>query len=378
MTVNIGILTSSRADYSIYYPLAKAIEDLPSVQLTWIVFGSHLSEKFGYTINAIENDGFTNFIEIPHTIAESDQPVAIASAMGHTTQAFADCWQKHSFDVVFCLGDRYEMFSAVASAVPFRVPMVHLYGGEQTLGAIDDCLRHSISHMSHWHFTSCEPYRQRVIRLIENNNRVFNYGHLSIDNLRRLPLWSVDELKNQCGVDFSIPTILCTFHPETVAFEKNAQYALEICEAFQFLSAEFQVLITMPNADTGAQSIRDQFLNLAFQNAKITTTENMGTIGYLSAMKHAALLVGNTSSGFVEASWFPKTVINLGERQAGRILTPNIQNIPITANAIIDAVEAYKNAEWEPEQTRIYGDGYTAEKIASWIISQFLTSSNND
>ena len=373
MGVKIGLLTSSRADYSIYYPLIKALNLLPNSSTEIIAFGTHLSEEYGYTVNQILSDGF----DVPHRInncyAIGDSPSDIANAMGNTMLEFSKFWESNQFDLVFCLGDRYEMFAAVAASVPFQVKIAHLYGGEKTEGAIDDCLRHALSLMSKYHFAACEAYKNRVIELTSNADNVFNFGHLSIDNLERLNLLSTEDLKIKTGVDFALPTILCTFHPETVNYEANAYYAQEICDAFSELN-DFQILITMPNSDTGGAIIRSSFETLAKENTQIFTTENLGTIGYLSAMKHCKIMVGNTSSGFVEASYFPTTVINLGERQTGRIITPNIFNTTISKQQIIDAVRNNCNNTYENTKIQIYGIGNTADLICNELQNNILKS----
>ncbi len=371
MSVKIGILTSSRADYSIYYPLIKALNLLPNSHIEIIAFGTHLSEKYGYTVNQILADGFKVQHRIENTFALGDSPKDISDAMGNTLLQFSKFWQSNQFDLVFCLGDRYEMFAAVSASVPFQVKIAHLYGGEKTEGAIDDCLRHALSVMSKYHFTACEAYKNRVIELTSHSGNVFNFGHLSIDNLERLPLLNIEDLLIKTGVNFAKPTILCTFHPETVNYESNTLYAKEICDAFSELT-EFQILITMPNSDTGGAIIRSSFEKLAASNPNIITTENLGTIGYLSAMKYCKMMVGNTSSGFVEASYFPTTVINLGERQTGRIITPNIFNTHIQKQQIIDAVRNNINNTYENTKIQIYGSGNTAELICNEVQNTIL------
>jgi len=373
MATNIGILTSSRADYSIYYPLILELQKLPQTSVEIIAFGTHLSKNHGYTIDQILADGLEVKHRIEHCFATNDTAFDISMAMAKTSMQFAHFWNDHNFDLVFCLGDRYEMFAAVSAAVPFQINLAHLYGGEKTEGAIDDCLRHGITMMSNWHFTACEQYKNRVSTLTETTDNVFNLGHLSIDNLNRLKLLEIDELEKRTGVNFHIPTILCTFHPETIQFERNAYFAKQIAEAFRELK-DFQVFITMPNSDTGSLAIRDEFLLLEKTNQHIYTTENLGTIGYLSAMKHCSLMVGNTSSGFVEASYFPKTVINLGERQTGRIVTENIINTVIEKDEIIQAIRTNYNKKMNFGAIQIYGNGNTSQKISQVVTETILKS----
>lgn len=371
MAIKIGILTSSRADYSIYYPLILELQKLPKTNVEIIAFGTHLSKNHGFTIDQILADGFEVKHKIENCFATHDSAFDISMAMANTNMQFAQFWNNNNFDLVFCLGDRYEMFAAVSAAVPFQVNFAHLYGGEKTEGAIDDCLRHGITMMSKWHFTACEQYKNRVSTLTESFENVFNFGHLSIDNLKRLKLLEIDELEKRTGINFKTPTILCTFHPETIHFERNAYFATQISEAFSELS-EFQILITMPNSDTGSLAIREEFLKLEKNHQHIYITENLGTIGYLSAMKHCCMMVGNTSSGFVEASFFPKTVINLGERQTGRIVTENIKNTIIEKENILQAVRSNYNEQMNSGAIQIYGQGDTSEKISKIITQTIL------
>lgn len=368
MKKRIGILTSSRADYSIYRPLIAALKNSEEFEPAVIVFGSHTSQSHGYTIQAIRNDGFDTAVVVDCLPADGS-PESIASNMGDVIKQFAVVWQNEKFDLVFCLGDRFEMFAAVAAGLPYNMVFAHLYGGETTAGAIDDALRHSISHMSTWHFTSCETYREKVIALTGHPERVFNAGALSFDNLKTLELMSADEISADTGLNFSGKVILTTFHPETVGYEFNEKYAAEICAAVDELS-EFEFLITLPNNDTANEVLRDSFIRLASNNSRIKCTENLGTVRYLSAMKHCALMLGNTSSGFVEASWFPTKVLNLGNRQTGRIRTRNILDCPVERDAIVKNIRLLHSLP-RPEPEWIYGHGnsagYILEKLKNII-----------
>lgn len=362
--MKIGLLTSSRADYSIYFPLIKKLLADSFFELEIIAFGTHLSKEFGYTVDQIERDGMT----VKHKISvlpKGDGPKFIAQNMGEVIIEFASFWEVNKFDLVFCLGDRFEMFSAVAAGVPFNVKFAHLYGGEQTTGAIDDCFRHSMTHMSSYHFTSCKEYTDRVVRLIEKSNTVYNVGALSYDNFKSLNLLSIDEFSNKYKIDLNIPTILITVHPETVAYKKNEQFANELFTAFSKIN-QYQLLITMPNSDTNNNYLRSTFEKLSTEFENIFTVESLGTIGYLSAMKHSAFMLGNTSSGFVEAAWFPKKVINIGDRQNGRVITPNILNCEIQADKILDKVTECEKLNLL-EFKNIYGDGNSANEICEII-----------
>lgn len=371
----IGILTSSRADYSIYIPLIKELSKNHLFSVEIIAFGTHLSKAHGYTLDAIINDSLTNYKYVDVGYTSDDSPFGIAYVMGQTAKKFSKFWKTNTYDLIFCLGDRFEMFSAVASALPFQYKIAHLYGGETTLGAIDNSFRHCLTHLSNLHFVSCDRYFKKVFKLTEVKPNIFNFGHLSIDNLHNLRLMNLNELRLHIGVDFNYPTILCTFHPETVEFNRNEEFASILTMVFEN-NSDYQVLITMPNTDTGGMVIRRQFEKLEKKCNWVFCRENLGTIGYLSAMKHCKLMLGNTSSGFVEASYFPKFVINIGNRQKGRIVTPNIFNVPINKNGILKTIKKIESLSM-PSVNKIYGNGQAAMKICN-LLKQILIKTNEE
>lgn len=360
--MKIGVLTSSRADYSIYYPLLTALQNDAFFDLDIIAFGTHLSPQHGHTLDQILTDGFSVKYRIA-AIPAGDTPADISRTMGNTLLAFSTVWSTETYDLVLCLGDRYEMFAAVASAVPFTIPIGHIHGGETTLGAIDNAFRHAITAMSTYHFTTTDAYRARVIELTGSAENVYNVGALSIDNLSRLPLLTKDQFYEKFAIDLDQPTILITFHPETVSFDKTQEHVAELIGALDRLSA-YQLVITMPNADTMGNYVREHLLRFVDQHPNAVGIESFGTIGYLTCMKECRFMLGNTSSGFVEASFFPKYVINLGGRQEGRILTPNIINCAINTQQILQAVRTIENRP-APAPITIYGTGNTAEQIVS-------------
>ena len=364
--MKIAVLTSSRADYSIYKPLLDLISKQEKEwKLGIIAFGTHLSEKYGKTIKAIKEDHFIIDHQL-NTLPENDSPAAIAESIGKTIQQFSKIWKDSKYDLVLALGDRYEMFAAVVATVPFNIKVAHLHGGETTLGAIDNAFRHSISHISKIHFTSSEEYRKRLCEILGHEDDVYNVGALSIDNLKQLNLFTTEEFYQQFKLDVSLPTILITFHPETVSFQKNEIFADILIETLSSVKG-YQYLITMPNADTMGLSIRKKLTEFAQANNAVFLFENLGTIGYLSAMKHCSLMLGNTSSGFIEAAFFPKWVINIGDRQKGRILTPNIIQVDIDKDQIKEALIKVKNSGAPVLEKDIYGDGTAAQKIIKII-----------
>jgi GDP/UDP-N,N'-diacetylbacillosamine 2-epimerase (hydrolysing) len=365
--MNIAVLTSSRADYSIYLPLLKKIKADPFFDLSIIAFGTHLSPLYGHTIDQIIQDGFDVDWQL-ETVPENDSPVAIANSMGKTITEFSKVWDKNEYDLVFCLGDRYEMFAACASSLPFNIKLAHIHGGEQTLGAIDDAFRHSISHMAHCHFPTTDVYYNRIVSLKGNNHGIYNVGALSIDNLLDLELLSIEKFKEVFGIDISKPSVLFTFHPETVSFTRNIEYIATLLEVLSQLT-KYQIIITMPNADTMGQMIREKLLSFISHTDNAVGIESFGTLGYLSCMKYCRFMLGNSSSGFVEAAFFSKPVINVGHRQDGRIRTHNIIDCDINIVDIMTAVNDINTIDTD-KVIEVYGKGDAAIKIIS-AIKQF-------
>lgn len=346
--IRIGVLTSSRADYGIYLPLLKALNEDNNFQLEVIVFGTHLSKFHGYTVTQIENDGFKISKKI-ESLLIGDTPNAIATTYALTVQKFADYWeQEHdNFDIILALGDRFEMAAAVAASIPFSIKIGHLHGGETTLGAIDNIYRHSISLASSLHFVSAQPFANRLNQLLDiHSSKIYTIGSLSLENLQNLTLLTKEEFLNKWQIDLNIPSILVTVHPETVEYKLNSIYCQEINQALNILSDDYQVIITMPNADTAGILFREAFLKLASIKSNIKIIENFGTQSYFTCMKYSKLMIGNTSSGIVEAATFKKYVLNLGDRQKGRLSGENVIHIPFDSNLIVQKVNEYSKKEF--------------------------------
>jgi GDP/UDP-N,N'-diacetylbacillosamine 2-epimerase (hydrolysing) len=363
--MKIGILTSSRADFGIYFPLVKKISEDDTFILEIIAFGTHVQKDYGYTVTEIEKAGFN----VSHKIitpVNNNSPKDISINISATIELFANFWSNNSFDLVFALGDRYEMFAAVSAASTFNIKIAHIHAGETTLGAIDNAYRHSISHMSKYLFVTTEEYRKRGSELLGKPDNIFNVGALSIDNLKNQKLFSIDEFKENFNIDLNKPTILSTFHPETVSFENNETYIEELVKTFNALKSEYQLIITKPNSDTMGNMIRKELEIFAENTENVILIESFGMKGYLSCMRHCSFLLGNTSSGFVEAAFFPKWVINIGDRQKGRIITPNILNSSINMHNILNSVGIIKDKN-DPSDCNIYGNGNTAFLIIKKI-----------
>lgn len=355
--MKIGVLTSSRADYGIYLPLLTALKKDTRFELSIIAFGSHTRPEFGETIKAIYADSYTEVIPIDNLLV-GDSPEIIAKSYANTVSIFADFWSERGaeFNLIFCLGDRFEMAAAVNAGIPFQLKFAHFHAGEITLGAIDNTYRHQLTLASHLHFVSLEINAEKVWQLTGLRNTTTVIGSLSLLNQVNLPLLSISEFYEKWKIDLSIPTILITVNPETVNFEKNEAYAEITVNALRTLASEFQLVINPPNADTNGSIFRNAFYELQKENDSIKIVESFGSQSYFSCMKHSALLLGNTSSGIIEAASFQKYVINIGDRQKGRFAPENVIDIEFDYNQICDKARTYINKEYLGENPYFRSD----------------------
>ena len=368
--MKVGLLTSSRADFSIYLPLINKLNQDKFFDLNLIVFGSHLSEDYGHTIDNIIKMGISVKFKVK-TPKTDTSPFEISNSISNTINAFAKFWtDNNDFDLVFCLGDRFEMFSAVIAGIPFQIKFAHIHGGETTLGAIDNVFRHSIALASKYHFTSTSKAKQKVAKLLGESSNIFYVGSLGLESMNSTKVLSVEDFFNKWRIDLSEKTILTTFHPETIAIEMNAKYTQALIEAIERLN-KYQFLITMPNADTEGRIVRELLIN-AFANSKrVFLIENLGVESYFSAMYHCSLLLGNTSSGIIEAATFNKWVINIGDRQKGRESGVNVVNVPIDTKIIIDTVNNLINHK-APTNKNLYFSGLSAsDEIIKQLKNKF-------
>ncbi len=367
------VLTSSRADFGIYLPLLQELKSNKNFNLKILAFGAHLSKFHGYTINQIRESGFEVNYEFS-TILTNDQPVDVATSFSLTALKFSDFWRCHkkNFDMVLVLGDRFEMAAAVLAGIPFNISFVHLYGGETTLGAIDNIYRDFITLSSKIHFVALNEFKMRVEQLLGSSAKNCHViGSLSLDNLVNMKLLSIEEFKNLWKIDLIKESVLITIHPETVDFEKNEEFAVELYKALKIIGKSKQLIITMPNADTSGLIYRKLFMDLKhILNENIILIENFGTQSYFSCMKHVGLMIGNTSSGLTEAASFKKYVINLGNRQKGRISGSNVLSIPFKNEMIIDMSNEYFGKEFLG--TNIYTKGSAVESIVKVLENSIL------
>ena len=361
--MKIGVLTSSRADYGIYLPLLNELKKDIFFDLEIIAFGTHLSKKHGFTLSDIIKDEYDTIYKIT-SLSEDDSEKDIAISYGNTVLEFADFWSVHKFDLVFCLGDRFEMSAAVQASIPFGVKLAHLHGGETTLGAIDNIYRHQISLASKYHFVSANENMQKVKQLIGSSNLIYDVGSLSLSNIETFKPHDRSVFFKNYGIK-DAPYILVTFHPETVSVQNNLAFAKEMKDALTILCDKINVIITMPNADTLGSIYRKELNQLKVSSPeKVLLVENFGKVNYFNAMFYSTLLIGNTSSGIIEAASFNKYVINVGDRQKGRIHGANVFNAAFDSVKIIQIFnELIKEKNFKIDN--IYFKKHSAKKIIS-------------
>ena len=338
MKRKICIVTGTRAEYGLLYGLMKEIYADSDLHLQIICTCMHLSQEFGVTYRQIEKDGFKidKKIEI---LLSSDTPVGISKSMGLFQISLCEAYQDLRPDIVVLLGDRFETLCAAATACVAGIPTAHIHGGEITEGAFDEAFRHSITKMSHLHFTSTEEYRRRVIQLGEDPNRVFNVGALGVENIRRLRLLSRQKLEESINFLLGEQYILVTFHPATLEGSRSKEHFKNLLDALDNLT-HLRVVFTKANADTYGRMINmmiDDYVAIHAQRAILFTS--MGQVLYLSTMQHAAAVVGNSSSGIIEAPSFKVPTINIGDRQKGRLQTKSVINSSPKKDEIIQALK---------------------------------------
>lgn len=335
--MKVGILTSSRADYGIYQPLLSKLKEDSRFESEIIAFGMHLQANQGDTFSAIQKDNFAKIHRVG-TMPDGDSICDIASGYGRLVIDFTHFWKNMSFDLIFALGDRWEMSAAVQATIPFEIKIAHVGGGETTLGATDNIYRHQISLASYFHFTTTETYSNRVRALIDKQEGVYTVGSISLEGLERLTLPEWSEIKEQFRIPFD-EFVLVTLHPESVGASKNVLYSLESYEFLEELSIKYNILITGANSDAMGSLFNRQFERLQDLYPKqIKLVSALGKLNYFKAIQKCSFMLGNTSSGIVEAASFKKWVINVGNRQKGRLRNENVLDVSFEPKKILEMV----------------------------------------
>jgi len=363
--MKICVATGTRAEYGLLKPLIEKINTDAAFTLQLLVTGAHLSPEFGLTYKQIEADGFTIDSKV-EMLMSSDTPEGITKSMGLGMIGYADALKQLHPDLLIILGDRYEMLALASAALIFRVPIAHIHGGEVTEGAYDDAIRHSITKMSALHFTSTEVYRKRVIKLGEQPDRVFNVGAIGLDNFKSLRLISKDELEHNLQIRFKKYNYLVGFHPETLSDNSVADEFNELLKAIDTQEESF-FIFTKANADTNGRIINQMIQEYVNSHSNYSTLfTSLGSLRYLSLMKYVTAVVGNSSSGILEAPSAPTATINIGDRQKGRIQADNIINCEINEKEIKKAFNKVKSDEFQRvvlNTINPYGDGNASAQI---------------
>lgn len=356
----ICVITGSRAEYGLLSGLMRAIHEDEELQLQVIATNMHLSPEFGLTYREIEKDGFTIDKKV-EMLLSSDTPNATAKSVGLGTIGFADAYENLKPDMIVVLGDRYEILSAVSTALFYKIPVAHLHGGEITEGAYDDCIRHAITKMSHLHFTSTEQYRNRVIQLGEQPDRVFNVGAIGIENIKKIPLMSKSELEESIGFEIGDKCLLVTYHPVTL---ENSTAEEQIKNLFAALDEypEYKVIFTLPNSDTDGRVII-KLINeyVAKHSDRTVAYPSLGLRRYLSALQFVKAAVGNSSSGIIEVPSFGIPTLNIGDRQRGRLAAESVVNCGTGKEDISAGLEKVLNAETKEIHNPYEGKNTTAD-----------------
>lgn len=341
----ICVVTGTRAEYGLLYWLMKEIQSDEELALQIIATGQHLSPEFGLTYKNIEADGFAINAKV-EMLLSSDSPVGIAKSIGLGTAGFADVLDRLKPDIMVLLGDRFEALSAAQAAMVLRIPIAHIHGGETTEGAVDEAIRHSITKMSQIHFVSEPEYRKRVVQLGENPKRVFEVGAVGIDNIVRLKLLSRSELEKQLNFSLGKKFFLATYHPETLTGKSVGEALQNLFSALDEFP-DHQIIFTQSNSDAGGREINSKLADYVAKNKERTLlVKSLGQLRYLSAMKLCAAVVGNSSSGLLEAPVLHVPTINIGDRQKGRKRSLSVIDCEESKQKIIEAIKLAESKEF--------------------------------
>ncbi|OGX04565.1 MAG: UDP-N-acetyl-D-glucosamine 2-epimerase, UDP-hydrolysing [Omnitrophica bacterium RIFCSPLOWO2_12_FULL_50_11] len=368
----IGVVTVSRSDYGAFVPVLERIREDPELHLHLIASGMHLAPEFGLTVGLIESDGFEVGDRV-EMLLSSDTPEGISKSIGLGVIGFAQAFSHLRPDILLVLGDRFETCAAALAALPFNIPIAQIHAGEETRGAMDNVLRHCITRLSHTHFVSNELYAQRVIELGEEAWRVVVSGAPSLDHLDSIELLSASRLEREYGIQLDRPPLLVTYHPVTLEYEQTEWQVNELLCALE--ASGLPVVFTLPNADTRSRSVIRMVKQFAQDHDFIQIVDNFGSKGYFSMMALALAMVGNSSSGIVEAPSFKLPVVNIGTRQEGRMKAINVIDVGYRRDQILEGIRKAVDPEFRKRLTNLenpYRSGQAARKIVSHLKAMTL------
>ena len=371
-SIKVCVITSARSEYGLMRWLMDDLKNSNDFELKIVVTGSHLLESFGFTYREIESDGFTIDTKISFNLDKSDQ-ISIGKASAVLTKSLVDVLSNLNPDVVLIMGDRYELLSVMTACIINTIPIAHISGGEITEGAIDDQIRHAMTKASHLHYVANTVYGERVMQMGEENWRVCVSGEPGLDNLKRQPIMTFDELQKDLGMDLLKPTAIVTFHPVTLELDDLEEQMQNLLKGLEHAASVYslQYLITFPNADVGSNYIIDEWEKFVYNRRDRKLVKSLGQTRYLSSLRFLSMMIGNSSSGLVEAPSFSLPVINIGNRQKGRMRGKNVIDVDCTSSEIIKGIE--RSMEWDKSALCFnpYGDGKASEKIMDHLHSVF-------
>lgn len=364
--MKIGVLTSSRADYGIYLPLLNRIKENRLFELEIIAFGMHLQKEQGFTIRQIEQDSYKKVHRVS-TMPAKDEVKDIAKGYGQLVIDFAEFWSENSFDWILALGDRWEMSAAVQASIPYEFQIAHIHGGETTLGAIDNIYRHQISLASKLHMTAAEEFSKRVCEVIGEDSGIHSVGSISLEEISavQLPKWS--EVREWFEIPFE-EFVLVTFHPESVVSGDNITFVDIAYEVLLTLSDHHNVLITKANSDAFGSLYNKAFHQLELKRPeRVKLVDSLGKWNYFSAMRNCEFVLGNSSSGIIEAASFGKWVINVGNRQKGRLRNDNTFDVPFDTSWVLEKVALVRQMPFYQGENKYFSPN-TCETIINILV----------
>lgn len=369
MTRRICVVTGTRAEYGLLKGVISRLASTPEVELQLIATGTHLAAEFGYTVREIEDDGFAidERVEVP---LGSDTWVGMSRATAGELIGLAEAYERLSPDLVLVLGDRFEILAAATAALFGNIPIAHIHGGESTEGAVDEAIRHAVTKMAHLHFVAAEPYRERVIQLGEHPDRVFTVGGLGIDAIRSLPLLEREELQEALGIELSERSLLVTFHPPTIEGQAAVEEQQALLEALDALGRDITLIFTLPNADAGGRALAAGVEAFCRERSNAVCFSSLGQLRYLSCLAQVSGVVGNSSSGLIEAPSFGIGTVNIGDRQAGRMRAASVIDCQPDRASIDRALKKLLSAEFQQVASTAvnpYGTGGASDAVVSTL-----------
>jgi UDP-hydrolysing UDP-N-acetyl-D-glucosamine 2-epimerase len=360
----IGVVTVSRSDYGHLRPVLEALRRAPDLELLLLVAGMHLASEFGLTVRDIEADGFPISARV-EMLGGGDTPEAVAAATGRGVAGFGEAFARLRPDLVVVLGDRFEMLAAAVAALPFALPVAHIHGGEVSEGAMDNQIRHAITKLAHLHFASAEPHARRIAAMGEEPWRIHTVGAPGLDRLATTEPLSRAALARELGLPEAGPWLLVTFHPVTLEYRDTAAHIDELLAAIE--KTDGFIVITYPNADTSGRIIIERIEEFAGRHPRrCRLAKSLGERLYLSLLRHADLMIGNSSSGLIEAPTFGLPVVNVGSRQRGRLRGANVIDVEPSREDILRGIEAAQAPAFRARARAAanpYGDGHAAPRI---------------